>query len=160
MPRPNDEVHCYRERPLTPEEEKALKGDDKTEAKETTKLRVCDQVEAVKRTLGLNMVYDLSAAVFSERFVTAKVRFGWVMRTTSMDAERGIVKLPRVPHTMWNKAKCHVPKSVEHIGKKLPKKGCKTGALSIHKLPNELSAIDVLYGHVKTFDAFGKSPSA
>lgn len=100
----NDEAHhCYRERPLSPEEEKALRGDEKAEAKEANEAARLwiSGLEAVKRTLGLNMVYDLSATPFFLRGSGYREGslFGWVMSDFSlMDAiECGIVKLPRVP---------------------------------------------------------------
>ncbi|MEH6790631.1 BPTD_3080 family restriction endonuclease [Parasphingorhabdus sp.] len=165
----NDEAHhCYRERPLTPEEEKALKGDDKAEAKENNEAARLwiSGLEAVKRTLGLNMVYDLSATPFFLKGSGYREGslFGWVMSDFSlMDAiECGIVKLPRVP-IIDNVEQGEMPmfrNLWEHIGKKLPKKGRgKSGFDDPQKLPNELlSAIDALYGHyVKTFDAWKKS---
>lgn len=162
----NDEAHhCYRERPLTPEEEKQLKGDDKAEAKENNEAARLwiSGLEAVKRTLGLNMVYDLSATPFFLKGSGYREGslFGWVMSDFSlMDAiECGIVKLPRVP-IIDNVEQGEMPmfrNLWEHIGKKLPKKGRgKSGFDDPQKLPNQLlSAIDALYGHyVKTFDAW------
>src|SRR5690606_33067079 len=80
----NDEAHhCYRERPLTPEEEKALKGDEKAEAKEANEAARLwiSGLEAVKRTLGVNMVYDLSATPFFLKGSGYREGslFGWVM---------------------------------------------------------------------------------
>lgn len=100
----NDEAHhCYRERPLTSEEQKALKGDELAEAKENNEAARLwiSGLEAVKRELGLAMVYDLSATPFFLRGSGYREGslFGWVMSDFSlMDAiECGIVKLPRVP---------------------------------------------------------------
>ncbi|XAM22807.1 DEAD/DEAH box helicase family protein [Sphingomicrobium sp. XHP0239] len=162
----NDEAHhCYRERPLTAEEEKTLKGDEKAEAKENNEAARLwiSGLEAVKRTLGINMVYDLSATPFFLKGSGYREGslFGWVMSDFSlMDAiECGIVKLPRVP-IVDNVEHGDMPMFRdlwEHIGKKLPKKGRgKSGFDDPQKLPNELlSAIDALYGHyVKTFDAW------
>tara|TARA_Y100001933_G_scaffold261751_2_gene317220 strand:+ start:4971 stop:8012 length:3042 start_codon:yes stop_codon:yes gene_type:complete len=162
----NDEAHhCYRERPLSPEEEKALKGDEKAEAKEANEAARLwiSGLEAVKRTLGLNMVYDLSATPFFLRGSGYREGslFGWVMSDFSlMDAiECGIVKLPRVP-IMDNVEGGDTPmfrNLWEHVGTKLPKKGrAKSGFDDPQKLPNELlSAIDALYGHYeKTFDTW------
>ena len=162
----NDEAHhCYRERPLTEEEQKALKGDELTEAKENNeaaRLWIAG-LEAMKRELGLNMVYDLSATPFFLRGSGYREGslFGWVMSDFSlMDAiECGIVKLPRVP-IMDNVPGGETPMFRDlwkHIGSKLPKKGRgKSGFDDPQKLPNELlTAIDALYGHYeKTFDAW------
>ena len=162
----NDEAHhCYRERPLTPEEKGALKGDEKAEAKEANEAARLwiSGLEAVKRTLGLAMVYDLSATPFFLKGSGYREGslFGWVMSDFSlMDAiECGIVKLPRVP-IMDNVESGDMPMFRdlwEHIGKELPKKGRSAGnKLDPQKLPNELlTAIDALYGHyVKTFNAW------
>lgn len=162
----NDEAHhCYRERPLTDEEQKALKGDELAEAKENNeaaRLWIAG-LEAMKRELGLNMVYDLSATPFFLRGSGYREgsSFGWVMSDFSlMDAiECGIVKLPRVP-IMDNVPGGETPMFRDlwkHIGSKLPKKGRgKSGFDDPQKLPNELlTAIDALYGHYeKTFDAW------
>ncbi|MDF2637953.1 MAG: restriction endonuclease [Novosphingobium lindaniclasticum] len=162
----NDEAHhCYRERPLTDEEQKALKGDELAEAKENNeaaRLWIAG-LEAMKRELGLNMVYDLSATPFFLRGSGYREGslFGWVMSDFSlMDAiECGIVKLPRVP-IMDNVPGGETPMFRDlwkHIGSKLPKKGRgKSGFDDPQKLPNELlTAIDALYGHYeKTFEAW------
>ena len=162
----NDEAHhCYRERPLTADEEKALKGDDRAEAKENNEAARLwiSGLEAMKRTLGINMVYDLSATPFFLKGSGYREGslFGWVMSDFSlMDAiECGIVKLPRVP-IVDNVEQGEMPMFRdlwEHIGKKLPKKGRgKSSFDDPQKLPNPLlSAIDALYGHyVKTFNAW------
>ena len=162
----NDEAHhCYRERPLTADEEKALKGDDKVEAKENNEAARLwiSGIEAVKRAIGLNMVYDLSATPFFLKGSGYREGslFGWVMSDFSlMDAiECGIVKLPRVP-IIDNAEQGDMPmfrNLWEYIGKKLPKKGRgKSGFDDPQKLPSELlSAIDALYGHYeKTFAAW------
>ena len=168
----NDEAHhCYRERPLTPEEQMQLKGDDKAEAKENNeaaRLWIAG-LEAVERTLGLAMVYDLSATPFFLKGSGYREGslFGWVMSDFSlMDAiECGIVKLPRVP-IMDNVEGGDTPmfrNLWEHVGKELPKKGRSAGKdLDPQKLPNELlTAIDALYGHyVKTFEAWREAGMA
>lgn len=160
----NDEAHhCYRERPLSEEEQKELKGELKEEAdkaNEAARLWISG-IEAAKRTLGINMVYDLSATPFFLKGSGYREGslFGWVMSDFSlMDAiECGIVKLPRVP-IMDNVEGGDTPmfrNLWDHVGKKLPKKGRgKSGFDDPQKLPNELlSAIDALYGHYeKTFD--------
>ncbi|MBB3982839.1 type III restriction enzyme [Sphingobium fontiphilum] len=159
----NDEAHhCYRERPLTEEEQKALRGDELAAAKEANEAARLwiSGIEAVKRELGVSMVYDLSATPFFLRGSGYREGslFGWVMSDFSlMDAiECGIVKLPRVP-VMDNVPGGDTPmfrNLWDHVGKQLPKKGRGSGAgkkgggLDPQKLPNELlTAIDALYGH-------------
>lgn len=162
----NDEAHhCYRERPLSEAEEKALKGEAKAEAKENNEAARLwiSGLEAAKKTLGLNMVYDLSATPFFLKGSGYREGslFGWVMSDFSlMDAiECGIVKLPRVP-IIDNVEQGETPmfrNLWEHIGKHLPKKGRgKSNFDDPQKLPNELlAAIDALYGHYeKTFEAW------
>ncbi|WP_037295607.1 BPTD_3080 family restriction endonuclease [Roseobacter sp. AzwK-3b] len=155
----NDEAHhCYRERPA--DEQEKLTGDDRKEAeenREAARLWISG-IEAAKRKLGLQAVYDLSATPF---FLSGSgwpegVLFPWVVSDFSlMDAiECGIVKLPRVP------VADNVPGQPEPlyrnlwkaIGKKMPKKAKGTPP-DPQKLPIELkSAIDALYGHYeKTF---------
>jgi type III restriction enzyme len=160
----NDEAHhCYRERPLTPDEQAALKGDDLAEAKENNEAARLwiSGLEAVKRELGVSMVYDLSATPFFLKGSGYREGslFGWVMSDFSlMDAiECGIVKLPRVP-IMDNVPGGDTPmfrNLWEHVGKKLPKKGRGAGkTLDPEQLPNELlSAIDALYGHYEKTQA-------
>lgn len=154
----NDEAHhCYRERPLTPEEQSALKGDELAEAKENNEAARLwiSGLEAVKRELGIQMVYDLSATPFFLRGSGYREGslFGWVMSDFSlMDAiECGIVKLPRVP-IMDNVPGGDTPmfrNLWDHVGKSLPKKGrASAKGYDPQKLPNELlAAIDALYGH-------------
>lgn len=160
----NDEAHhCYRERPLSAEEQKALKGDELAEAKEANeaaRLWIAG-IEAVKRELGVSMVYDLSATPFFLRGSGYREGslFGWVMSDFSlMDAiESGIVKLPRVP-VMDNVPGGDTPmfrNLWDYVGKQLPKKGRgNSKGLDPQKLPNELlTAIDALYGHYeKTYE--------
>jgi type III restriction enzyme len=154
----NDEAHhCYRERPLTAEEQKALKGDELAEAKdanEAARLWISG-LEAIRRELGLSMVYDLSATPFFLKGSGYREGslFGWVMSDFSlMDAiECGIVKLPRVP-ILDNTTGGDTPmfrNLWEHVGKDLPKKGrANAKGFDPQKLPNALlSAIDALYGH-------------
>ncbi len=153
----NDEAHhCYRERQLTPEEKAALKGDDLAEAKENNEAARLwiSGLEAIKRELGVSMVYDLSATPFFLKGSGYREGslFGWVMSDFSlMDAiECGIVKLPRVP-IMDNVPGGDTPmfrNLWEHVGKALPKKSGGAKGLDPQKLPNALlSAIDALYGH-------------
>ena len=166
----NDEAHhCYRERVKDPlcEGEDDLKGDEKSEAKENNEAARMwiSGLEAVKRKLGISLVYDLSATPFFLRgsgYVEGTL-FPWTMSDFSlMDAiECGIVKLPRVP-VADNVPGGDTPKFRnlwEHIGKKMPKKGRSAGkALDPLKLPPELySALEALYGHyAKTFDLWAE----
>lgn len=157
----NDEAHhCYRERPLTDAERKKLKGDDLDEAKENNaaaRLWISG-LEAVKRVLGVSMVYDLSATPFFLKGSGYREGslFGWVMSDFSlMDAiESGIVKLPRVP-IIDNMPGGDSPKfrdlweEIKKGSVQLPKKGRSgAGALKPQLLPPILlAALDALYGH-------------
>lgn len=157
----NDEAHhCYRERPLSDQERKSLKGDDLDEAKsnnEAARLWISG-LEAVKRVLGIRQVIDLSATPFFLKGSGYRegALFGWVMSDFNlMDAiECGIVKLPRVP-IVDNVPGGETPKFRdlwEEIKKgpvQLPRKGRGTaGALNPQQLPPILcSALDALYGH-------------
>ena len=160
----NDEAHhCYRERikDATGETEADLKGDEREEAKENNEAARLwiSGLEAVKRKLGLALVYDLSATPFFLRGsgYAEGALFPWTMSDFSlMDAiECGIVKLPRVPvadnvvggdtpifRNLW-----------DHIGKKMPKKGRGASGRSLDplNLPTELlTALEALFGHYKT----------
>lgn len=152
----NDEAHhCYRERPPMPGE--ALKGDELAEAKENNEAARLwiSGIEAIKRELGVSMVYDLSAPPFFLRGSGYREGspFGWVMNDFSlMDAiESGIIKLPRVL-VMDNVPGGDTPmfrNLWDHIGGNLPKKGRGNAkGLDPQKLPTPLlTAIDALYGH-------------
>ena len=163
----NDEAHhCYRERVKDAQGESIdeLKGDEKEAAKdanEAARLWISG-IEAVKRKLGVSVVYDLSATPFflSGSGYVEGTLFPWTMSDFSlMDAiECGIVKLPRVPvadnvpggdtpmfRNLW-----------DHIGKEMPKKGRGAGgkALDPLKLPTTLqSALAALYGHYEKTNA-------
>jgi len=164
----NDEAHhCYREKPLT-EDEEDLKGDEKKDAEENTKAaRVWIKgLEAVKHKLSIARIIDLSATPFflSGSGYAEGTLFPWTMCDFSlMDAiECGIVKLPRVPvadnipgeempmfRNLW-----------EHIGAKMPKKRRgKSNTLDPLSLPPQLqSALEALYGHYeKTYDLWEKA---
>ncbi|PZO61198.1 MAG: restriction endonuclease [Phormidesmis priestleyi] len=159
----NDEAHhCYREKPDT-DDVSDLKGDDKDEAKqnnEAARLWISG-IEIVKRKLGVQRVYDLSATPFFLRGsgYAEGTLFPWTVSDFSlMDAiECGIVKLPRVP-VADNVPGGEMPKFRnlwEHIGKKMPKKGRgKAKALDPLSLPAELqTALYALYGHYeKTYE--------
>ncbi|MEQ9326096.1 MAG: DEAD/DEAH box helicase family protein, partial [Rhodospirillales bacterium] len=157
----NDEAHhCYRERvkDADGETEDDLKGEEKDEAKannEAARMWISG-LEAVKRKIGISLVYDLSATPFFLRGsgYAEGTLFPWTMSDFSlMDAiECGIVKLPRVPvadnfvggdtpmfRNLW-----------DHIGKKMPKKGRGKASKTLDplSLPAELlTALDALYGH-------------
>lgn len=162
----NDEAHhCYRERVRDAVETEAeLKGEEKDEAKENnqTARMWISGLEAVKRKLGLTMVYDLSATPFFLRgsgYVEGTL-FPWTMSDFSlMDAiECGIVKLPRVP-VADNVPGGDTPKFRnlwDHIGKRMPKKGRGASGRTLDplSLPTELlTALEALYGHYeKTFE--------
>ena len=161
----NDEAHhCYREKPSSDEQD--LKGDDKKEAdknKEAARLWITG-VEAVKRKLGVRVVYDLSATPFFLKGsgYAEGTLFPWVSSDFSlMDAiECGIVKLPRVP-VADNVVRDEMPlyrQLWEHIGKKMPKKG--RGELSADplSLPTMLqTALEALYGHYeKIYESWQK----
>lgn len=166
----NDEAHhCYRERikDATGETEGDLKGEEKDEAKENNEAARMwiSGLEAVKRKLGLALVYDLSATPFFLRgsgYVEGTL-FPWTMSDFSlMDAiECGIVKLPRVP-VADNVPGGDTPKfrnlweEIKKSPRGLPKKGRSASAKGYdpHGLPQVLlSALDALYGHYeKTFE--------
>lgn len=155
----NDEAHhCYREKPGT-DDIADSKGDEKKEAQknnEAARLWISG-IEVVKRKLGVQKVYDLSATPFFLRGsgYAEGTLFPWTVSDFSlMDAiECGIVKLPRVPvadnipggdmptfRNLW-----------EHIRKDMPKKGRgKAKTLDPLSLPTQLqTALDALYGHYK-----------
>ena len=161
----NDEAHhCYREKPDNDDLDD-LKGDDKDEAKENNeKARLwISGIETVKRKLGVQQVYDLSATPFflQGSGYAEGTLFPWTVSDFSlMDAiECGIVKLPRVP-VADNVPGSEMPKLRnlwEHIRTKMPKKG--RGAaknLDPLSLPAELqTALDALYGHyVRTYEVW------
>ncbi len=159
----NDEAHhCYREKPQNDDLDE-LKGDDKKEAQkanEAARLWISG-LEIVKRKLGMQKVFDLSATPFFLRgsgYVEGTL-FPWTASDFSlMDAiECGIVKLPRVP-VADNIPGAEMPKFRnlwDHIGKKMPKKGRGKTSKSLDplSLPTELlTALEALYGHYqKTF---------
>jgi len=150
----NDEAHhCYRERSNNADIDD-LKGDEKKEAKkenEAARLWI-NGIEAFKRKLGVNAVYDLSATPFflSGSGWAEGTLFPWTVSDFSLiDAiECGIVKLPRVPvadnipgedmpvfRNLW-----------EHIGKDMPKKGKQAG--DPDAIPDKLkTALHALYKH-------------
>jgi type III restriction enzyme len=159
----NDEAHhCYREKPGSGDLDD-FKGEEKDEAKENNEAARLwiSGIEAVKRKLGVQRVYDLSATPFFLRGsgYAEGTLFPWTVSDFSlMDAiECGIVKLPRVP-VSDNVPGTDMPKLRdlwEHIRGKMPKKGRnKSAVLDPLSLPPELqTALEALYGHyVKTYD--------
>lgn len=164
----NDEAHhCYRERvqEQTNDEGDDLRGEEKDEAKknnEAARLWISG-LESVKRKLGLQAVYDLSATPFFLRGsgYAEGTLFPWTMNDFSlMDAiESGIVKLPRVPVAQNAPGDTLVYRNLwDHIGSAMPKKGRGKTAnpLDPLRLPVKLySALEALYGHYeKTFHAW------
>ncbi len=156
----NDEGHhCYRHKPDG--EEVRLTGDDREEAKkreEAARIWISG-LEAVKRKIGLRVVYDLSATPFFLRGsgYAEGTLFPWVVSDFSLiDAiESGIVKVPRVPvaddsmqgdqptyRDLWFR-----------IRDELPKKGRGTEAVRGEPhLPAELqSALHSLYGNYEKY---------
>jgi len=159
----NDEAHhCYREKPLSEDEQEAYTGDEREEAEsnnEAARLWISG-LEIVQKKLSLSQVVDLSATPFflkGSGYAEGTI-FPWTMSDFSlMDAiECGIVKLPRVP-VADNIPGGEMPKFRnlwEHIKSRMPKKGRgKSKDLDPLSLPVELqTALDALYGHYeKTF---------
>lgn len=154
----NDEAHhCYREKPPEESEERKIESDEATEVKQNAEAaRVwITGLEAVKRKLGVKIVYDLSATPFFLRGsgYPEGTLFPWVVSDFSLiDAiESGIVKVPRVPvaddqvlGTMPTYRDLWV-----RIRDDLPKRGRKTQAVSGEpRLPAELEgALRSLYGN-------------
>lgn len=149
----NDEAHhCYREKPESDEEK--LTGDARKEAEENSKAARLwiNGIEAFKRKLSVQVVYDLSATPFflSGSGWAEGTLFPWTVSDFSlMDAiECGIVKLPRIPiddnipgadmpifRNLW-----------DHIGKDMPKQGGLTGDPRV--IPDKLkTALHSLYSH-------------
>ena len=155
----NDEAHhCYRERPNAAPEK--LTGNERKEAEENAAAaRVwISGLEAAKRKVGVQVVYDLSATPFflSGSGWVEGTLFPWVISDFSlMDAiECGIVKLPRVPvaDNLQGQPEPLYRHLWDAIGKKMPKKS-KGAKPDPQKLPLELkTAVDALYGHyAKTY---------
>lgn len=159
----NDEAHhCYREKPPEVDDEE-LKGDDRKEAEENNEAARLwiSGIECLKRKIGVNHVFDLSATPFFLRGsgYAEGTLFPWTMSDFSlMDAiECGIVKLPRVPITD-NLPGDEMPRYRqlwENIRTKMPKRGRgRSAELDPSSIPIELqTALESLYGHYeKTFE--------
>jgi len=156
----NDEAHhCYRRKPDG--EDVKLTADERREAKKREEeARVwISGLEAVKRKIGLKMIYDLSATPFFLRGsgYAEGTLFPWVVSDFSLiDAiESGIVKVPRVPvadnsmvgdqptfRDLWFRIREH-----------LPRKGRGTEAVNGEpQLPAELQgALHALYGNYEQY---------
>lgn len=157
----NDESHhCYRRR--VGGEEIKLVGDERKEAeKREEEARVwISGLEAVKKKIGIKVIYDLSATPFFLRgsgYPEATL-FPWVVSDFSLiDAiECGIVKVPRVP-VADDSMRGELPtyRSIwVHIRDHLPKKGRRTKDESAGdlKLPVELEgALYSLYGNYEKY---------
>jgi type III restriction enzyme len=128
----NDEAHhCYRNRPLDPEEIDELDAEAKARNEDARRWFI--GLQQVAKKVGIKTVYDLSATPYylkgsgyNEGFI-----FPWVVSDFSlMDAiESGIVKVPRVP--VDDDATTNLVTYLrlwDHVGRKLPKrKGKKAG---------------------------------
>ena len=156
----NDEAHhCYRHKPEAPKT--GLSKDERDEVKEHEKeARVwITGLEAVKKKIGIRVVYDLSATPFFLRGSGYRegTLFPWVVSDFSLlDAiESGLVKVPRVPidddsmlgdypiyRHLW-----------PHIKDELPKKGRKAEDVSREpRLPGKLeSALHSLYNNYRKY---------
>ena len=164
----NDEGrHCYRRKPGEDDEGKLIGEARKEAEKNQEAARVwISGLESVRRKIGLNRIFDLSATPFFLRGSGYKesTLFHWTMTDFSlMDAiECGIVKLPRVP-VADNVPSAEMPVYCnlwEHIGKAMPRKGRRANAtLDPSALPVPLqSALEALYGHYeKVFDQWQKA---
>ncbi|MCP4231453.1 MAG: DEAD/DEAH box helicase family protein, partial [bacterium] len=156
----NDEAHhCYRRKPDG--EDEKLKGDERKEAKvREEEARVwINGLEAVKKKIGVKVVYDLSATPF---FLKGSgygegTLFPWVVSDFSLiDAiECGIVKIPRVPvadDTMTGKMPTYRDLWYR-IRDELPKKGRKAEAVTGEPvIPIELEgALQSLYGNYEKY---------
>ena len=161
----NDEAHhCYREKPNN-EDIAEMDAEEKREAqKENEAARLwINGIEMVKRKLGVNTLYDLSATPFflqGSGYVEGTL-FPWVVSDFSlMDAiECGIVKLPRVPVSDNMADSSEMPQLRNlwvNLRGKMPKlgRGKASVAYDPQKLPPLLhTALDALYGHYqKTFE--------
>jgi type III restriction enzyme len=159
----NDEAHhCYRHkvRDDTEDEPEKLDSEEREQAKKSAEAaRVwISGLEAVKRKLGVGVIYDLSATPFFLRGsgYPEGLLFHWVVSDFSlMDAiESGIVKVPRVP-VSDNQVGGKLPAfrdlwpQIRDAG--LPRKGrTKQGAANLdpEKLPKLLiGALEALYAH-------------
>lgn len=168
----NDEAHhCYRDRVDDPETdaEVDLSGEAKKEAAESIEeARVWFKgLLAVKRHLGVKVVYDLSATPFFLAGSGYKegTLFPWVVSDFSLieAIESGIVKIPRIP-VDDNRASADVTylQLWQNIRNHLPKKGRKHSSVNQEYLPPALEgALRSLYdSYRKAFEAWEGSEAA
>jgi type III restriction enzyme len=171
----NDEAHhCYRRKPDG--EQVELKGQERKEAeRREEEARVwISGLEAVKRKMGLKVIYDLSATPFFLRGsgYDEGTLFPWVVSDVSLiDAiESGVVKVPRVPvadNTMTGDQPTYRDLWLR-IREHLPRKGRATEAVQGEpRLPVELEgALESLYTNYKKYyeqwqqDADGRAGGA
>lgn len=158
----NDEAHhCYRPKPRDEVVQQKLVGEDRREAEESNKRASLwiSGLEAVKKKLGVQAVYDLSATPFflNGSGYNANELFPWVVSDFSLiDAiESGIVKIPRVP-VSDNNMIGDQPTYRDlwlRIRDELPKKGRGAAAYGPEpKPPKELEgALQSLYSNYKLY---------
>jgi type III restriction enzyme len=158
----NDEAHhCYRPKPREEALQEKLIGDDRREAEESNKRASLwiSGLEAVKKKLGVQAVYDLSATPFflNGSGYKANELFPWVVSDFSLiDAiESGIVKIPRVP-VSDNNMIGDQPTYRDlwlRIRDELPKKGRGGASYGAEpRLPRELEgALQSLYSNYKLY---------
>ncbi len=157
----NDEAHhCYRRR--SGGDEIKLTGQERKEAeKREEEARIwISGLEAVKKKIGIKVVYDLSATPFFLRGsgYSEGTLFPWVVSDFSLiDAiESGIVKVPRVP-VADDSMQSGLPTYRDiwvHIRDHLPKKGrgAQDESGGEPKLPKELEgALYSLYGNYEKY---------
>jgi type III restriction enzyme len=165
----NDEAHhCYRERAGN-DTEAPIAAEEREEAKRNTEAARLwiSGLEALKKKVGVRMVYDLSATPFFLRGSGYRegTLFPWTVSDFSlMDAiECGIVKLPRIPVADNALEDTPVYRDLwDHIGKSMPKKGAgKSGDLDplSASFPAKLhTALVSLYGHYeKTYEEWQRA---
>ncbi|MGH3568779.1 MAG: BPTD_3080 family restriction endonuclease [Pseudonocardia sp.] len=160
----NDEAHhCYRGRP----DADKLTGPDRVEAKERNEeARVwLTGLRAIRNTVGIKTVYDLSATPFFLRGSGYQegTLFPWVVSDFSLtDAiESGIVKIPRLPvdDNQVSRTVTYLDLWAE-IRDELPKGGRRgQGALDPAQIPDTLeTALRALYGaYQRQFHAWAAS---
>jgi type III restriction enzyme len=154
----NDEAHhCYRPKPV----EEKLVGDDRREAEDNNQRASLwiSGLEAVKKKLGVQAVYDLSATPFflNGSGYRANELFPWVVSDFSLiDAiESGIVKVPRVPvsdNNMIGEQPTYRDLWLR-IREELPKKGRGNATYSAGpQVPRALQgALESLYSNYKLY---------
>jgi type III restriction enzyme len=166
----NDEAHhCYRRR--ASDEAEQLIGDDRKEAeKREEEARIwISGLEAVKRKIGVKVVYDVSATPFFLRGsgYSEGTLFPWVVSDFSLiDAiECGIVKVPRVP-VADDSMIGDVPTYRDlwlRVRDDLPKKGRKADAVTGEPQPPAVleGAMQSLYAnYVKYFERWQRNEQA